>query len=174
MKFSKSLLLKECLNHVNTDGYVDVTSLANHFGIDVIPYDFEDESYSGAISLKNDNGEIEIFVNENDPWTRQRFSIAHELAHCVLHYNQLKEQKILTRKDGLKNVMESEANYLAEQLLMPEELVLAFATSIGITTSDPLTSSTIKKFADHFVVSTMVAIIRLRNLQFNVPYIYYA
>lgn len=52
-----------------------------------------------------------IFVSRNITGDRQRFTIAHELAHLVLHRNYFNEQ------------MEAEANYFASEFLMPESSI---------------------------------------------------
>jgi len=72
---------------------------------------------AGAI----DHGQRHIFVNKNDPPTRQRFTLAHELGHAVLHSG---ENLIDYRRnlEGSNDRKEVEANKFAAEVLMPEEL----------------------------------------------------
>lgn len=67
---------------------------------------------------------FEIGINANHPVTRQRFSMAHELAHFLLHRNSIDDlgqgEQILYRNDQ-RSPIECEANTFAANLLMPEE-----------------------------------------------------
>src|SRR5205823_4215324 len=69
-----------------------------------------------------------IVVNKDDPSTRQRFTIAHELGHYILHQDYVKDEskyKVLLRRplqdlDYTKE--EKEANCFAANLLVPNDL----------------------------------------------------
>lgn len=52
--------------------------------IKVLSAEFLDPKVSGAI-VKAGNGSISVYVNEKDGKKRQRFTIAHELGHLLLH-----------------------------------------------------------------------------------------
>ncbi|MFT3742641.1 MAG: ImmA/IrrE family metallo-endopeptidase [Gammaproteobacteria bacterium] len=71
---------------------------------------------SGAISSHNPV----ILVNSRDNYERQRFTIAHELGHFKLHWNQQREF-VDYRIPGVRNKKELEADEFAACLLMPEE-----------------------------------------------------
>lgn len=71
-----------------------------------------------------DNGFI-IRINRHDPVKRQRFSVAHELAHYLLHREEIGtgiEDDVLYRS-SLSNYREQQANRLAADILMPESLL---------------------------------------------------
>lgn len=66
-----------------------------------------------------------IRINRHDPTRRQRFTAAHELAHFLLHRNQIGAgiaDDVLYRS-ALSDRREAEANRLAADLLMPDNLV---------------------------------------------------
>ncbi|MBF0857634.1 ImmA/IrrE family metallo-endopeptidase [Gluconobacter sp. LMG 31484] len=66
-----------------------------------------------------------IRVNRHDPPKRQRFTVAHELAHFLLHRDQIQEglkDNVLYRS-GLSDTREAQANRLAADILMPEGLI---------------------------------------------------
>jgi hypothetical protein len=66
-----------------------------------------------------------IKVNKNDSARRQRFTVAHELAHYLLHRDQIGdgiEDDVLYRS-SLSDSREAQANRLAADLLMPDPLV---------------------------------------------------
>lgn len=102
---------------------IDVIKLSQEIGFKI----FEQElDYSGAI-LVNDDEEFEIgglttnkaiIINAKDAYTRQLFTIAHELGHYFLHKNG---NKIYAHREtnGGYNQIESEANSFAAELLMP-------------------------------------------------------
>lgn len=92
-----------------------------------IAYASSDE-YSGILIKKSDN-QVFMGCNSSEPYTRQRFTIAHELAHFVLH--QAKEafvdKKIMVDYRDNQNIAEvnpereAEANIFAAAILMPEK-----------------------------------------------------
>lgn len=76
---------------------------------------------SGLIKLADD-GVFEIQVNNTDAPVRQRFTVAHEIAHFLLHRELIDndgiEDSILYRSK-LSNRQEAEANRLAAAILLP-------------------------------------------------------
>lgn len=58
-----------------------------------------------------------IFYDSEKPHTRQRFSIAHEIGHILLHINP--EARVYHRVPHVFSSVESEANVFASRLLMP-------------------------------------------------------
>ena len=169
---TKEDLIKLSEDYTNKGNSVDVVKLANRFGIRVYEYPFG-EGVSGAVQ-KNDNGEISIYISNQDSVERQRFSIAHELAHAVLHKDLVDSKKIVNRSKNDSSNVEIEANKLAEEILMPEKSLNRFIKEEGLNKNAEISSTIIQKIAEAFKVSKMVAIIRLRNLNYNVPYISYA
>lgn len=66
-----------------------------------------------------------IRVNKSDSARRQRFTVAHELAHYLIHRDQIGDgitDDILYRST-LSDSREAQANRLAADLLMPDFLV---------------------------------------------------
>ncbi|MEA3052457.1 MAG: hypothetical protein QOG72_1360 [Sphingomonadales bacterium] len=78
-----------------------------------------------------------IRINRHDPSKRQRFTVAHELAHFLLHSDQINtgiSDDVLYRS-SLSDQREAQANRLAADILMPDDLVLASveeAREIGV------------------------------------------
>ena len=71
-----------------------------------------------------------IAVNSAQPRTRQRFTIAHELGHYLLHASMLShsdEAFVVKYRDDVsssgRSIEEVEANYFAASLLMPKRLL---------------------------------------------------
>jgi len=66
-----------------------------------------------------------IKVNRHDPSKRQRFTVAHEIAHFLLHREEIGQgisDDVLYRSD-LSDRREQEANRLAADILMPDAKV---------------------------------------------------
>jgi len=79
---------------------------------------------SGEIRPDGRHGFI-IRVNRHDAHVRQRFTVAHELAHFLLHSANIGdgiEDDVLYRS-ALSDRREQEANRLAADILMPDQLV---------------------------------------------------
>ncbi len=67
----------------------------------------------GAVDYKTKR----IFVNSQMPGDERHFTLAHEIAHMVLHPNE--NQWDFRQKNQEKDNIESEANIFAYELLMP-------------------------------------------------------
>lgn len=75
--------------------------------------------------IKETDGVVIIKINRHDSKERQRFTLAHELAHFLLHKNEIKngiEDTTLFRS-SLSNDLEVEANKLAADIVMPFSLI---------------------------------------------------
>ncbi|WP_061014801.1 ImmA/IrrE family metallo-endopeptidase [Photobacterium leiognathi] len=71
--------------------------------------------------IKDDNGVITIKINAHDTKPRQRYTLAHEIAHFFLHRHLLQNgisDDVLYRS-VLSNSIEAEANRLAADIIMP-------------------------------------------------------
>ena len=80
---------------------------------------------SGAIH-KDGDGNITIYFDITESEVRQRFTIAHELAHFLLGHvdkNAYISDNLLLRSNKLSNTEERDANYLAAELLMPMQKI---------------------------------------------------
>lgn len=103
---------------------VNVVPIANELGIEVYRIDTLPAGYSGMIK-KEVNGEYAIYVNKAHSVTRRRFTIAHEIAHLVLHQNQIGDGIFddAMYRSGLSNATEREADTFAADILMPYSLI---------------------------------------------------
>ncbi len=134
---------------------VDVVSIARDLRINVYTA-VGDENLSGKIVKSSQFGGesgYAIFVNKKSNIVRQRFTIAHEIAHYLLHKEAIGDGIVedALYRSGLSNKMEAEANRFAAEILMPWNL-------INIYMSDGVT---IPKLASIFQVSESAMSIRL-------------
>lgn len=134
---------------------VQVIDLANDLGLKVYMVPNWPDDLSGMVRKNEDAvGGFDIFVNQNHSETRRRFTIAHEIAHVVLHPHLIGDgitDDALLRS-GLSNDVEAQANRLAADILMPRD-ALNSRLKKGI--------NSVYILADEFSVSDQAMAIRL-------------
>jgi Zn-dependent peptidase ImmA (M78 family) len=141
---------------------VDVESVAQHLGAQVVYDDLEDD-VSGF--LLREKGISTIAINKKHHPNRQRFTLAHECGHLFLHAQQgdrLWLDKTLFFRDDSKtgdHFSEIEANQFAAGLLMPEDLLKA---SLGDT--GPVSDTDVVRLSLKFQVSERAMTVRLISL----------
>lgn len=131
---------------------VPVEKIAKGLGA-IVQYAPLDEELSGMAYVKD--GKPIIGVNALHHPNRQRFTIAHEIAHLVLHRDYITEQvhvdkSFTMNRDSVSatgtDALEIEANAFAAQLLMPENLVRnALAAELELD-DEPAISAVAKRF----------------------------
>jgi Zn-dependent peptidase ImmA (M78 family)/transcriptional regulator with XRE-family HTH domain len=136
---------------------VDVEKLARRCGVRVLRRAFEDDLSGLVIVL--DDGAI-IGVNEQQSKVRQRFTIAHELAHYVLGHHDRFHIDLGPSPEhgdppGYDWRSERAANEFAAELLMPTGMMLEASRQ----------SSSVPQLARTFKVSELAMGYRLVNLQ---------
>lgn len=75
--------------------------------------------------IKEENGIVTIKINRHDSKERQRFTLAHEIAHFLLHKEEIKNgiEDTMLFRSALSNELEVEANKLAADIVMPFSLI---------------------------------------------------
>ena len=141
---------------------VPIRQIAKEMGVTVISHHLDDD-VSGFLIVK-DRKPV-IVVNKRHHPTRQRFTIAHELGHYQLHFQDSDE---VFHRDELSghgtSRMEIQANTYAGELLMPREEV---ERALGPTVLDAFnetSSEQVEKVARKFGVSQHAMSIRLQQL----------
>lgn len=133
----------------------ELLKLASMLSLNVFNAGFDDDNIAGM--LKIENNQYNIYINKSQPIVRQRFTLAHEISHFILHKDLIDEQKgsVLYRKDfNSSSSIEQQANFLAAALLMPkEEIEKAWKTL-----------SNILEIAEIFETSKEATYIRLNKL----------
>ena len=138
---------------------VKVGGLAKAFGLRVLLKPLP-AKISGEIRPTNETPSgFEIGINRFEKNTRQRFTIAHEIGHFLLHSHLIGggiTDTVLYRS-RLSNKMEAEANRMAADILMPTRLIRRIANDLSL----PLTEESVNEFADALQVSKQAMKIRL-------------
>lgn len=124
---------------------VDVVAIANELGLNVWAMELPD-SVSGKIFRDPVNGGtrtgFSIAVNSKHSLVRQRFTVAHEVAHFILHRQKLESGDLVDDamyRSGLSNREETAANRMAADILMPLALIRSLV-SAGIRDPQSLAS----------------------------------
>ena len=115
-----------------------------------------------------------IVINASDPPVRQRFTIAHELGHLLLHkyaspHADGRVQVRFRDEDSAKGSIreEIEANQFAAELLMPEEQVRSLVKlghDVMDSESDQRALKRIQQIARRFGVSAQALSLRIANV----------
>jgi Zn-dependent peptidase ImmA (M78 family) len=149
---------------------VPVIAIANELGISV----FESVDFANGeagLIRKEEDGSYAIYLNALDAPTRQRFTIAHEIGHFILHKDLLDKGEefvdnikqpfngVLHRTTGKPHQQEErkrevEANEFAANLLMPGETFKSVWNQ----------NEVIEPVAEYFNVSSAAATIRAKDL----------
>lgn len=129
------------------------------------------EDISGLLVISDGRGTIG--VNADHAPTRQRFTIAHEIGHYVMHRQEMRvfidHQFFTPYLAAFRDVssstgndrLERDANAFAAALLMPADLL---AEAIGALDTEVTDDEAIETLAARFHVSKQAMTIRLVNL----------
>ena len=144
---------------------VDVESLLDSLDIELEVRELENE-FSGFLVSRG--SKYAIVVNRQHAKVRQRFTVAHEIGHYLLHAKRKGKESVFIDRfhfrrsnpqpQGLNYKEEREANTFAAGLLMPSELVRKYMDEGEVTS--------IKGIAEEFNVSPQAMEYRLKDLGF--------
>ena len=136
---------------------VRLSDLAKDLGVRLVASTLP-AGVSGEIR-PNEVGGYVISVNRHDSARRQRFTVAHEIAHYLLHRDQIGQgiTDDALYRSSLSDSREAEANRLAADILMPRGAIATAVAKIGAVERDEL----VAKMADEFGVSEIAMRIRL-------------
>jgi Zn-dependent peptidase ImmA (M78 family) len=150
---------------------VPIEKIASGLGLQV-RYEPLDGDLSGCL-VRPAGGTPTVGINSQQNSNRQRFTLAHECAHFLLHEGEeviLDRTFHVNRRDTVsqkaENPEEIEANYFAAELLMPGEFL---AQDLKGRSLDLLDDELIEGLARKYQVSQQAFTYRLANLGFIGP-----
>ena len=153
-----SPLERQVIAAAQADLPVRVGHIARDFGVPV-----KASTLPAGISgeIRPAGNSFEIKVNRHDSRTRQRFTVAHELAHFLLHRDQIGSGVTddALYRSSLSDSREAEANRLAAEILMPRDSVREALGSVGGTIQERVTA-----LAEMFGVSEAAMAIRVEQI----------
>jgi Zn-dependent peptidase ImmA (M78 family) len=148
---------------------VDVFKIAESLGIRV-NFDNLDPDTSGVMLQKKNK--TSVAINASHHINRQRFTLAHEIGHFLLHLSDHhEEEKIFVDKRFFRNSesskgstkLEIEANAFAACLLMPKKLIKNSIQNPVMSDMD------IFRLAHQYEVSEQAMTLRLVKLDYIEP-----
>jgi Zn-dependent peptidase ImmA (M78 family) len=141
---------------------VRVERIARDLGVEIRSGDLDDVS---GVLVRQGNSAI-IGTNSTQSAQRQRFTIAHELGHFLLHEGitnhvdrSFRVNFRSAESSQATNVEEIEANYFAASMLMPKHMLDALSADEALDNDTMLTD-----LARQFHVSRLAMSLRLSNL----------
>ncbi len=168
-KSKKSSLSRNKFSNKNNVSASELIKKAESLNIRTEPLDIKDLARALGIKIKSEaladdisghlrkiNNQWVITVNGLQHPRRQRFTIAHEIGHFILHSNDQNEfiDKILFRSNNWSTI-ELDANKFAAELLMPEDKFRNYMNH---------RSTAVEKLAEHFEVSSLAVRMRAKDL----------
>ena len=149
---------------------IPIKKIIRQLDIKLNSFDLGDD-VSGVLVIEENSPRIGYNPSESN--VRQRFTLAHELGHFVLHCNKkqnglfVDSTKVMFRRQGSTPSelrQERQANAFAAAILMPEDLIKKEYEALN-EQRDYLTDDTIvKKLSSIFKVSEIAMTYRLMNL----------
>lgn len=144
---------------------VPVEAIAKSLGASIAYRDF-DEDVSGLLVRQGESSVIGVAKSQSKE--RQRFTIAHELGHLLLHEGQEVHVDKLFRinfrskvSSTAEDVQEIEANIFAANLLMPRAFLVKDAAKLDLDFED---QGHVQSLASRYEVSAQAMTFRLLNL----------
>ena len=138
---------------------IKIGSLAKELGVEV-----KKSTLPAGISgeIKEISGRVIARINRHDVKERQRFTIAHEVAHYLLHRSKVGGGIVddVLYRSALSDELEAEANRLAADIIMPWGLIKKSLEYLG----GKKTESNIELVAVEAEVSVTAMKIRLGKL----------
>jgi Zn-dependent peptidase ImmA (M78 family) len=162
------------------DAPIPVEAIAQRVGLNVVFQDLPRDT--SAVIIRTSDGHRVIAVNASHSLTRQRFSIAHEIAHALLHLpadppasgDAVVDKPIeVLFRDGIAAMgvdkREIEANAFAGELLMPAKGLRERFRELLQVSSRKATEALVRELAADYEVSTQAMGYRLANLNLIDP-----
>jgi Zn-dependent peptidase ImmA (M78 family) len=124
---------------------VDVSAIARDLGVNVWEMQNLPENISGKIfrdPLNGGSSGYSIGVNATEGFNRKRFTVAHEIAHFILHRDKIGDELTddAMYRSGLSTREEVQANQLAADIIMPVKLI-RYLQSLGYTDTGALAAA---------------------------------
>lgn len=149
------------------DGALQLKKVLDALKLSYFEGSFDDDTISGVLMKNKETNAYEIIVNDKHSLKRKRFTAAHEIGHYIsflknsyskewLENNGCFEDHIFFRKNSEQSKVETEANEIAAELLMPKRLISQFFYE----------GKTIEEISQIFVVSAEAVSVRLITLGF--------
>jgi Zn-dependent peptidase ImmA (M78 family) len=179
LRIRRKLIVKLAAEALTRSGifapHVNIGKVAKAYGLEIIRQN-ADPNVSGFLIKGLEDGSGIIGVNSSHTLNRQRFTIAHEIGHFLLHNYQgvhfdreSTALQIYNRDNNSSTGLdhdEREANLFAAELLMPRDFVQTAMDGIDSLTLLDQKESALDRLAKQFRVSITAMTYRLAYLKY--------
>lgn len=151
-----------------TEPPIQIEQIAKKRGLAVRKEKIPDSDISGFLFRRG--RDVFIGVNASHSPARQRFTIAHELGHTLLHGGPREELHVDRgfevkfrdrRSSEGTDLEEREANLFAAEILMPRSFIAKDMLNADV---DLVDDDFVDKLSSHYGVSNQALVFRLANL----------
>lgn len=151
---------------IESYGIPDVFQLIEKMDILLIRYPIGKDTLCGFSTTFE--GKKVIVSNSSEILSREIFTIAHELGHCIYDFQGDEQKVIIDNKTNQEsdNFIENRADYFAAVLLMPEEEIRRFVKFEIQKDFSEIKTRDIIRIQVEFNVSFSTAVKRLYELKF--------
>lgn len=132
----------EIIRRHQNEAPVNVLAMARDFGLSVYTDELDPDVSTRLVQSKEFGGSsgYVLLINKADSPGKQLYSVAHGLAHFILHRSQipqggLRDNGLYISQLGVR--AEADANVLAAEILMPVHLIGKYR-SLGLSTTEAL------------------------------------
>jgi Zn-dependent peptidase ImmA (M78 family) len=148
---------------------VPVEQIVEGVGLRIERQRLDNEDLAGFLIRGTGLSEAVVGVNSKQAKTRQRFTLAHELGHFLLHNVEgvhVDQRFTVKLRSGLSSqgtdIDEMEANFFAAELLMPQQWLEEDINNLEAF--DLEDNDIVKHLAERYEVSAQAMSIRLSSL----------
>jgi len=129
-KVSVEQFAKNIAGKLNFTAGGDIAALVKRLGGTIVIGSTSPEDQESGSIIARSLSDFTIFISEFTSIERDRFTIAHELGHLLLHLPKLQKEnpssvmratRFVDERDDVQQRTEWEANWFAAALLMPED-----------------------------------------------------
>lgn len=151
---------RELLDHYSLAGLwpVPLEALAAKLGYACFEFSAKADPRWSNVSGFVDHTSKKIYINKDEALVRQRFTLAHEIGHVVLHGGHAPVDFRQTMLSGVSDPKEIEANRFASDLLMDKVLFVHKFLELR---------QDVPAIARYFGVSEDAARVRVQTLRLN-------
>lgn len=148
---------------------INLKSVAKKLNLQIEKIHFSNEQISGVLKINTNAGVPVIAVNTSQSETRQRFTIAHEIGHYILHNIQdlhVDSNRVYFRNERsshASNIEEIQANQFAAELLMPTHLLIDDLAKISNLSEENLIEYS-EKLSKKYKVSSQSMLIKISHI----------
>lgn len=152
---------------------IDLAKITKELNLKVVYSDEIPNTVSGVLDCRNAESPL-ILINKNKSENHQRFSLAHEIGHYLLHsfdgqlhmdgnmgvFFRSSQDGITSSNKSYNLKIEREANVFAAELLMPKDLLESEVNS----RYQSIDMTLVEELSKTFAVSQVAMAIRMREV----------